>query len=173
MIRVSQFNKNSINNQDPHTQIENDEKSEAEYPNENDSEDIETNKTFAIPNVMPQILPDNEILKCGNSLNSKQREVSNVVHKWAKNYVKYDEHDVESVHIFLSGRGGTHKPNLVKAIYNTISKILLYHFNKPGKLRILLLGHTGTSAVNIGRTIIYSGLAIKPGTKLLGLKLQI
>ena len=122
---------------------------------------------------MPQILPDNEILKCGNSLNSKQREVSNVVHKWAKNYVKYDGHDVEPVHIFLSGRGGTDKPNLVKAIYNTISKILLYHFNKPGKLRILLLGHTGTSAVNIGRTIIYSGLAIKPGTKLLGLKLQI
>ena len=41
----SQFNENSINNQDPHSQIENDETPEAEYDNENDSEDTETNKT--------------------------------------------------------------------------------------------------------------------------------
>ena len=35
----SQFNENSINNQDPQSLIENDETPEAEYPNENDSED--------------------------------------------------------------------------------------------------------------------------------------
>ena len=87
----SKFNEYSINNQDPYSQIENDETSEAEYPNENDSGDTETNKTSAIPNVMPQILPDDESI---NSLNSKQREVFNVVHRWAKNYVKYDAHDV-------------------------------------------------------------------------------
>ena len=46
----SQFNENSINNQDPHSQIENDETPEAEYLNENDSEDTEINKTSAIPN---------------------------------------------------------------------------------------------------------------------------
>ena len=49
----SQFNENSINNQDPHSQIENEETQEAEYPNENDSEDTETNKTSEIPNFMP------------------------------------------------------------------------------------------------------------------------
>ena len=37
----SQFNENSINNQDSHSQIENDETPGAEYPNENDSEDTE------------------------------------------------------------------------------------------------------------------------------------
>ena len=41
----SQFNENSINNQDPNSPIENDETPEAEYANENDSEDTETNKT--------------------------------------------------------------------------------------------------------------------------------
>ena len=46
----SQFNENSINNQDPHSQIKNDETSEAEYLNENDSEDTEINKISAIPN---------------------------------------------------------------------------------------------------------------------------
>ena len=47
----SQFNENSINNQDPHSQTENDETPEVEYSN--DSEDTETYKTSAIPNFMP------------------------------------------------------------------------------------------------------------------------
>ena len=103
----SQFNENLINNRDPHSQIQNDETPEAEYPNENYSEDTETNKTSDTPNFMPQVLPDDEIAKGINSLNSKQREVFNVVHTWAKNFVKYNGHDVELVHIFLSGSGGT------------------------------------------------------------------
>ena len=63
----SQFNENYINKQDSHSQIENDETPGAEYPNE----DTKTNKTSAIPNFMPQILPDDEIAKDINSLNSK------------------------------------------------------------------------------------------------------
>ena len=59
----SWLNKKSINNQDPHSQIENDETLEAEYTSENDSEDTETNKTSSIPNFKPQILPDDEIQK--------------------------------------------------------------------------------------------------------------
>ena len=110
----SQFNENSINNQDPHSQVENDEKSEAEYLN--DPEDTETNQTSAISNFMLQVLPDDEIAKGINSLNSKQREVFNVVHTWAKNFVKCDGKDVEPVHIFLSGSGATGKSHLVKAI---------------------------------------------------------
>ena len=69
-----------IKNQDPHSQIENDETPEAEYPNENDSEDTETNKMSTIPTFMQQILSDGEITKGVNSLNSKQKEVFNVVH---------------------------------------------------------------------------------------------
>ena len=90
----SQFNENPINNQDPHSQIESDETPVAEYPNEDDSEDTETNKTSAIANFMPQVLSDDEIAKDINSLNSKQREVFNVVHTWAKNFVKCDGQDL-------------------------------------------------------------------------------
>ena len=50
-----------MNNQDPHRQIENDEMPGAEYPYENDYQDIETSKTPGIPNFMPQMLPDDEI----------------------------------------------------------------------------------------------------------------
>ena len=52
-----------------------------------------------------------------------------------------------------------------KVIYNTISKILLYHCRDSEKPRVFLLGPTGISAtINSGLRII-SG----PGTKLLGL----
>ena len=79
-----QFNDNLINNQDPQNQIENKEKLVAKYPKESDSEERETNKTFAFLNFMLQLLPDGEIVKGINSLNQKQREVFDVVHTWAK-----------------------------------------------------------------------------------------
>ena len=151
------------------SQIENDETPGAEYPNEGESEKEETDKTSALSNFLPQILPDDEIAEGINSLNSKQREVFNVVHTWAKDYVKYNGHNVQPVHIFLSGSGGTGKSHLVKVIYNAISKTLLYHSKDPEKPRVLMLGPTGISAVNIGGTTIHSGLGIKPGAKLLGL----
>ena len=59
----SHFNENSINNQDPHSQIENDETSGAEYTNENNSEGSETNKTSTVSNFLPQILTVDEIRK--------------------------------------------------------------------------------------------------------------
>ena len=82
--------------------------------------------------------------------------------------MKYDGHDVESVHIFASDSGRTCKSHLLKGIYNAISERLLYHWKDPEKTRVLLLEHTGILIENIG-FIIHPGLAIKPGTKLLGL----
>ena len=153
----SRLNETLVNNQNPHSQIENDEIPGAEYPNDNDSEDTETNKTSTIPTFMPKISTDDEIARGINSLNSKQREVFNVVHKWAKEYVKCNGHNVETIQIFLSGDGDTGKSHLVKIIYNAISKTLLYHCKDPEKDRVPLLGSTGISAVNIGGTTILSG----------------
>ena len=62
-----------------------------------------------------------------------------MVHTWAKDYVKYDGHDVELVYIFILGSGGTGKSHLVKVIYNGISKKLLCHFKHPDKPRVLSL----------------------------------
>ena len=126
-------------------------------------------KLSATANFIPKKFPDNDIAEGINSLNSKQREVFNVVHTWAKDYVKYNGHNVEPVHIFLSGSGGSGKSHLVKVIYNAISKTLLYHSKGPEKPRVVMLGPTEISAVNIGGTTIHSGLGIQPGAKLLGL----
>ena len=88
---------------------------------------------------MPQVLPDDKIGKSINSLNSKQREVFNVVHTWAKNFVKCDGKDVEPVHIFLSGSGGTGKTHLVKVLYNAMSRTSLYHCKDPENRRFFYL----------------------------------
>ena len=47
-------------------------------------------------------------------------------------------------------------------------KTLLCSCKHPEKSRVLSLGPTGISAVNIGETIIHSDIGIKPGIKLLG-----
>ena len=65
--------------------------------------------------------------------------------------------------------GGTGECQLIKTIYQAVSKELLYHAKDPDKPCVLLLGPTGVSAVNIGGTTIHPGLGIKPGPKLLGL----
>ena len=90
-----------------------------------------------------------------------------MVHTWAKDYVKHDEHNVEPIRIFLLDSGGTGKSHLLKVICDAISKTLLYHCKDPEKPRVLLLGPTGIAAVNIGGTIIHSGHGIKPGMELL------
>lgn len=49
-----------------------------------------------------------------------------MVHKWARDFVKYNGHNVIPVHIFLSGSGGTSKSHLV--IVNAISKNIALSF---------------------------------------------
>lgn len=75
-----------------------------------------------------------------DSLNLKQREVFNVVHTWAKDSVNHDGHNVEPIHIFIWGSGGTGKSQLVKVIYSAISKTLLYHCKDPENSRVFYLG---------------------------------
>ena len=77
----SQFNENLIKNQEPHSQIEKDETPVAEHPNESDTEEVEANRTSALPDFLPQILPIDKIAQGINSLNSRQREVFNAVHR--------------------------------------------------------------------------------------------
>ena len=85
-----------INNYDPHSETENDETPGPEYPHESDSEEGEPNKNSALPTFMPQKLTGDEITEGMNSLNSKQR-VFNVIHTWAKDYVKNYGHNFEPI----------------------------------------------------------------------------
>ena len=71
----SQFNEKLIKNIDSHSQTENEETLALEYPFESNKEGGEgrnKSKASALPNFLPQLLPDDEIKEGINSLNSKQ-----------------------------------------------------------------------------------------------------
>ena len=88
----------------------------AEHPS--DSNDIETNKTSAISNFMPQMLTGDEI---SEGINLKQRQMFNMVHTWGKDHVNNNGNNVQLIHIFTSGSGDTGETYLVKVIYNAVS----------------------------------------------------
>ena len=77
-----------------------------------------------------------------------------MVHTWAENYANCDGHNVEPVHIFLSGSGETGKSHLVNEIYNAISKTWLFNSKDSEKPRVLSLGPTGISAVNTIHSVL-------------------
>ena len=52
------------------------------------------------------------------------------------------------------------KSHLIKAIYQPMTKMFLYHSGNPDKVRVLLLATTGAAAINIDGTTIHSGLNI-------------
>ena len=98
----------------------------ADYSNENLSENTEKKKNSAMANFFPKMEWDDDITEffvsqnITNSLNSNLKEVSSLVHTGATDYVKYNSQNVEPAHLFLSGRGGTGKSQLMKVIYNVI-----------------------------------------------------
>ena len=61
---------------------------------------------------------------------------------------------------------------MIKTIYMSLSKVLMYKGGELDKPRILLLAPTGVAAVNIYGTTIHSGLEINVGGKLYPLSEQ-
>ena len=64
------------------------------------------------------------------SLNPKQRQDFEVIHKWSRDYVKNLSSKVmkkvKPFHIFLTGAGGVGKSRLNKTIYISINNVLMY-----------------------------------------------
>ena len=72
------------------------------------------------------------------------------------------------MHIFFSGTGVTDKSHSVRVLHNSITKILLNRCKDlEKKSSFSWTDRNFNSKYNIGGTAIYSGLGIKPRTKLL------
>ena len=88
----------------------------------------------------------------------------NVARKWPRDYAKglsaKNKLKPQPFHIFLYSSGGTGKSQVIKTIFQALTKTLLYHSNNPEKVRVLLLGPIGISAVNINGKTIHSGFGI-------------
>ena len=111
---------------------------------------IELQSTCSVPPVETSgiMLPDDEYLTLLRSLNLRQREFFNHIVHWIKC-------KNEPVYAFLTGGAGVGKSVVIRALYQTLYRILnLKDGENPDDKRILLCAYMGFAAFNIsGQTI--------------------
>ena len=111
---------------------------------------IELQSTCSVPPVETTgiMLPDDEYLTLLRSLNLRQREFFNHIVHW----IKCKD---EPVYAFLTGGAGVGKLVVIRALYQTLYRILnLKDGENPDDKRILLCAYMGFAAFNIsGQTI--------------------
>ena len=111
---------------------------------------IELQSTCSVPPVETTgiLLPDDEYLTLLRSLNLRQREFFNHIVHW----IKCKD---EPVYAFLTGGAGVGKSVVIRALYQTMYRILnLKDGENPDDKRILLCAYMGFTAFNIsGQTI--------------------
>ena len=159
-------------NQNAYAQQENEEV--MDLLNDEINENLDEDDEHELPNgeqvenlppasVHTTLLSEEELNSGIESLNTKQREIFDVVYTWAKKFVQNKNIEkpipLKPLQIFLSAAGGCGKSYLVKCMYNVLNKLL----NRKGdasKAKILLLAQTGVAAINIDGTTIHTGLGI-------------
>ena len=89
------------------------------------------------------------------------------MHKWARVYVKNKSCKVSKqlkpIQLFITGSAGV-TSRLMKAIYLSVRKTLMYSGGNPDKPHILLLVPTGIPTVNNDGNTIHPGLGINCNT---------
>ena len=116
--------------------------------------------------VIPVVL-DEELKQKIQSLNNKQRKTFDVIHQWAREFVKNTSAKlptkIDPLHIFITGKGGCDRSHLLKSLLFSPTKTLSYHTAESSKEKVLLLATTGVAAININSTTIHSALKIPFG----------
>ena len=113
---------------------------------------IEMQSTCSVPRVETTsfMLPDEEYLRLLRSLNLRQREFFNLIIHW----IKCRD---EPIHAFLSGGAGVGKSVVIRALYQSLYRMLnIREGENPDDIRILLCAYMGTAAFNIGGNTICS-----------------
>ena len=111
-------------------------------------------------------ISDEALSEMIRSLNTKQREIFEVVNKWARDHLKsLNSKNVskpDPMHLFLTGSAGTGKSHLLNTMRHFLNKSLSYRGGEANKQRVLMLAPTGVAAVNIDGVTIHSALSISP-----------
>ena len=113
---------------------------------------IELQSTCSVPPVETSsiLLPEDEYLQLLRSLNLRQREFFNHIVHW----IKCKD---EPVYAFLTGGADVGKSVVIRALYQSLFRILnLKDGENPDDKRILLCAYMGFAAFNISGQTIYS-----------------
>ena len=165
------FRVDTTNNLDPFAEQEDDEVAETlgSHINDEDTDEepIEIEPGMScIHNTTTQISAD-EICKNIRSLNHKQREIFEIINKWARDYTKNLSSDspkyILPLHLFVTGGAGVGKSHLIKTLYQSLLKTLSYRCPDASKKQVMLIAPTGVAAVNIHGSTVHSELGIPVG----------
>ena len=114
--------------------------------------------------IQPSEISDDDLRESVRSLNTEQRNAYDIVLTWCRNKVKnmnsLKPQNVPSIHLFLTGGGGSGKSHLIKTIYHTATKTFRHGPTNTEKPTVLLMAPTGVAAININGTTINTALAI-------------
>ena len=88
-----------------------------------------------------------------------------MVTRSCKRFISKNKLKPHSFHISISDTGVTGKSHAIKTIFYALTKFLLYDSNNPEKERMLLLGSTGISTVNINGSTNHSVVGIRSHEK--------
>ena len=130
----------------------------------------------SLTNKLCAYFADDAINEQIRSLNDEQPKVFDVLHKWSRDYIKSLRSKTIQIlnpfHLFITGGGGVGKSHLIKMIYMSLNKGMMYKGVYPEKPRILLLAPTGVPAVHINGTTVHAGLQKNVGGKMFPLNDQ-
>ena len=107
-------------------------------------------------------LSDDEYRGMLEELNDEQADIVQFVKKWCEETLRVklagdQQAQVKPFYQFLSGSGGVGKSHVIKAVYQTVKKILKpIHTDEPDAPTVLLVAPTGVSAFNIGNMTIHA-----------------
>ena len=161
------FRTDLTHNPDSYAQQENDEVEDMLVPQDEDPDEDDSlhEETGQLPGNSAVLMIDTEVNSRIRSLNIKQREIYEVINKWARDYIKNRScvlHiDTPPLHLFITGSGGCGKSHLIKTVYHSLTKTLCS--KNSDKPKVLLLAPTGVAAINIEGMTIHSGLGIPIG----------
>ena len=166
---------NLQNNQDSFAQQENDDVEQRLEtvrdltPDDPDDEpELFTSEMGMTVPIRPTLLSDDALNEKIRSLNIQQRQIFDVVNKWARDTVKNlsskSPKKVEPIYIFLTGKGGCGKSHLINTITHSVSKTLSYHGKDPEKCRVKNCAPTGIAACNVDGNTLHSELGIPVGS---------
>ena len=116
------------------------------------------------PATTPSSLPTVDINEKIRSLNGQQREIFDVIHKWAKQLLEYENSvalggsNIEPVRLFVTGNGGVGKSFLLNVLYLHLNKLLSY--KDPAHLKVLKMAPTGVASIRIEGQTFYTALSI-------------
>ena len=146
---IRDYRADALGNQDNFAQQENDDvlgqlDDMIDNANDPDNEPVIFDEEQAtIPSIQIHIMSDDQINSQIRSLNVKQWQIFDAVHKWAKEHVKnlgsLEAVDISPLYLFISGSGGVGKSHLIKTLYQSLTKLFTYRSGDPNKVRVLLI----------------------------------